>query len=224
MRWRRGESAAAGTLLGRRGRLVRRDGWLPAGWPQCRAGPEADGYQHPAAHHHEELRVQVQQPGCVRAEGGQVEQAGQGECHPGEGRLVVRLAVGAGDGEHHPRALGGQGEAHDRARLPDERASGHDGRRAAEQGPAERAETPPAAAGGQHREHPGRAGQLERGQPQGRVRRMLGRLGHEQDAVLDRPDQPGRRIGVARPPPGVPQVGEVAGQAGQPRHQAPRRW
>ena len=52
---------------------------------------------------------------------------------------------------------------------------------------------------------------------------MLGGLGGEQDAVFHRPDQPGRRIGVAGPPPGVPDVRDVAGEAGHPGQQAPSR-
>ena len=93
---------------------------------------------------------------------------------------------------------------------------------AAEQGPAARPETPPAP-GRQHREDRGRAGELQCGQAQRGPGRMLGGLGGEQDAVFHRPDQPGRRVGVAGPPPGVPEVRDVAGEAGQPGQHSPTR-
>src|SRR5216683_5477783 len=51
---------------------------------------------------------------------------------------------------------------------------------------------------------------------------MLSRLGGKQDAVLNGPEQPGRRIGVAGPPPGVPEVRDVASQPGHPGQHAPK--
>jgi hypothetical protein len=192
----------------------------PCSLNQCvrhrhRPRAEGGGDQHPGAHDHEERRIDVQQPRGVAAQGRQVEQAGQDERLPGQGGLAGRMPVGADHDQDHGRPLDGEDETHRRPGRVSEWPSGHDGHGAAEQDPAARPETPPAA-GRHHREYRGRAGELQYGQAQRGPGGMLGGLGGEQDAVFHCPDQPGRRVGGAGPPPGVPEVRDVAGQAGQP--------
>jgi hypothetical protein len=192
-----------------------------AHWPAGQAGRGAGGAGL-GSHDHEERWIDVQQPGGVAAQGRQVEQAGQDERLPGQGGLASREPVGTDHDQDHGRPLDREDEAHRRPGRVGEWPSGHDSRGAAEQDPAARAEAPPAP-GRQHREYRGGARELQCGQAQRGPGGMLSGLGGEQDAVLHRPDQPGRRVRVAGPPPGVPEVREVAGQAGQPGQQSPPR-
>ena len=181
---------------------------------------EGGGDQHPGPHDYEKRRIDVQQPRGMAAQGRQVKQAGQDERLPGQGGLAGRVPVGTDHDQDHGRPLDREDEAHRRPGCMREWPAGHHGHGAAEQDPAARAETPPAA-GGQHREYHGCAGQLQRGQAQRGPGGMLSGLGGEQDAVFHRPDQPGRRVGVAGPPPGVPEVRDVSRPGRSARPAAP---